>query len=85
MAKQKENRLQKAQQELARTCKVYDSLVRTPRLRMPADQRFEHLEACKKALAAKRHARIVLDALKHNRPVPEPREAVETKSLGAKQ
>ena len=80
MAKQKENALQAARQELARAYRAYDELVRKPQTGMTVEQRYEHFEACKKALAAKRHARLVLDALKHNRPAPKAEEAVETKA-----
>ena len=81
MAKQKESSIDTALQELAKANTAYDALVRKPRAGMTVEQRYENFEACKKALAAKRQARIVLDALKHNRPAPAANEAVETKAL----
>jgi len=81
MAKQKGSSIDTAGQELAKANREYDALVRRPRAGMTVEQRYENFEACKKALAAKRQARIVLDALKHNRPAPAANEAVETKAL----
>jgi len=84
MAKQEANPVQKAQADLDKARRDYEKLIKKPSGNMSVQQRDEHTAACRKALAAKRYAQAVLEAVSFGRPAPQPADAVETKRLADK-
>ena len=74
--------LDEAKQKLREAQRVYDKFIKRKVSLLPDDDvRQKHNKACKKALAAKRHAVLVVDAVQANNPVPKPEDAVETKEM----
>lgn len=74
--------LDEARQKLREVQRQYDKLVKRKVSLLPDDDaRQKHNKACKKALAAKRYAALVVEAVQANKPVPKPEDAVETKGL----
>lgn len=74
--------LDEAKQRLREAQRQYNKLIKRKVSLLPDDDaRQKHNKACSKALAAKRHAVLVVEAVQANKPAPKPEDAVETKEL----
>ena len=74
----RKNEIAKAQEKYKTACIEYDRTIRT---KVNSEQIEQHILNCQKALAAKRYAAAVLDAVKYNKPVPSEENLAETKIL----
>ncbi len=80
MAKEKKSKLQEARENLKEAQKTYGQMVRKSTGRMTSEPRAEHLQACRKALADKRYAAGVAEALANGRQPPKREDVREADS-----
>ncbi len=80
MAKEKKSKLEQARQALKEAQGAYGKIVHKPAGRMTSEERTEHLQACRKALADKRYAAGVVEALANGQQPPERKDVREADS-----
>jgi hypothetical protein len=61
--------------------RAYGNIVRKPVVNMSAAELEKHTKDCREAIMAKRRAGIILDALQHNKPIPDADDAIETRKV----
>lgn len=81
MAKKEKMTLNEARKKLQDANQAYQKLIKKPTGTFTEDQKRKHTQACRRALAEKRYARAVIEALSQGRAAPEPKDLHESQIL----